>query len=368
MSIIPNPFDNGDEDPNRQLNTGITLYSNSGAKAVGEHLPETETRFGVRVPVCDLPQLSLGGNPLRIEDAAQKLSPEMEAELLAHSHEADFTVGVCFLGGTGYPLVKMADVADASPQQIELLFQSHRVQTPGQPPAKPTILSLLSYPMLEAGSILVDHRDPEIGYGAVAPEVAQMLVTLVHDDITDRRHDYYAAFYRTLPVGGKGQAELSRTIQRRARQEAVWFTPEWWAPHLDTTPDPVPPTDATDDTAAAEATDGGTAGSPVVDEAELDVVGLVPKRFDRINGEGMQIRPIPADVEHAHVLGLVPIDANWVEECLQRQGINWLQGQIENENTRIASVWRSMCAEYGIDSPVRKFREFRQRHIDPRLH
>lgn len=367
--MFPNPFgDDDSEDETRQITTGITLYPNSGAAAVGDHLPETERRFGVRVPTCDLPQLSLGGNPLRIEDAAQKLRPDIESELLTHSHEANFTVGVCFLGGTGYPLVKMADIKDASPQRIELLVQSHRLQMAGQPPAKPTILSLLSYPMLETGSILVDHRDPEIGYGAVAPEVAQMLVTLVHDDITDRRHDYYAAFYRTIPVGGKGQAELSRTIQRRARQEAVWFTPEWWAPHLDMTRGPEVAPDAADGAATMEATDGGTAGSPVVDEMELDIIGLVPKRFDRINGEGMRIRPIPADVEHAHVLGLVPLDANWVEERLQRQGIDWLQAQIEDESTRIASVWRSMCSEYGIDSPVQKFREFRRRHIDPRLH
>lgn len=367
MSLFPNPFgtENDDEASDvRQTNTGITIYPNSGATAVADHLPETQARFGVQSPICELPQLSLGGNPLRIEDAAQKLRPEMETELLEHSHDADFTVGVCFLGGTGFLLTKMADVGDASPQSVELLIQSHQVQTHGRPPAKPTILSQLSYSMLETGSILVDHRDHEIGYGAVPPKVAQILVTLAHDDITDRRHDYYTAFYRTIPVGGKGQAELSRTIQRRARQEAVWFTPEWWAPHLHEETAPTPATDATD--AAAEATDGGTS-SPVADESELDIVGLVPQEFDRINGEHMQIRPIPADVEHAHILGLLPLDANWVEESLKRQGIDWLQAQIEDDTTRIASVWRSMCAEYGIDTPVQKFRDFRQRHVDPRL-
>ncbi|MFB6171281.1 MAG: hypothetical protein ABEJ23_02025 [Haloarculaceae archaeon] len=360
--------DDDTEDDDPQTTTGITYYPNSGAEAVASHQPEAEAQFGKQIPSCELPQLSLGGNPLRIEDVAQKLRPEMEEQLIAHSLDADFTVGVCFLGGTGYPLVGLADVEDAAPQSIELLIQSHRLQTAGFPPAKPTILSLLSYPLLDTGCVLIDHRDPDVGYGAVAPEVAQMLATLVHDDVTNRMHDYYTAFYRTIPVGGKNQAELSRTIQRRAREEDTWFTPEWWAPHLRPGATDGPAVDATAGDAAVEATDGGTQASPVVQEQELDIIGLVPRRFDRINGENMQIRPIPADVEHAHVLGLRPLDTHWVEERLKRRGLDWLQDQIETDGSRIATVWRSMCAEYGIDTPVQRFRAFREKHLDPQLH
>ncbi|MFY4814616.1 hypothetical protein ACOJIV_18250 [Haloarcula sp. AONF1] len=367
MSFFTNLLGNEDENEDVQrINTGITLYPNSGAGAVGDHLPETLSNFGIDVSVCELPQIALGGSLPRIEDAAPKIGPEMERKLLGHAHEVDFTIGVCFLGGTGFPLYKMADIEDASPQSIELLFQSDRLQMSGQPPAKATILSLVSYAMMETGSVLVDHRAPQIGFGAVAPEAAQISVTLLHDDITNHRHDYYGMFYRTIPASGMGQAELSRTIARRARQEEVWFTPGWWAPHTNAEGTQTPADDAAQ-TPTVEATDGGAVASPVMNEAELDIVSLVPERFDRINGEGMQIRPIKADVEHAHVLGLVPLDTNWVEETLKRQGIDWLQAQIEDDSTRIAAVWRSMCAEYGIQTPAQKFREFRQQYIDPRL-
>lgn len=351
--------DDTDQDSDAErwpTNAGVIYKSSSSAHAIASHHAEIERRYGRQIPSVMMPNPSLGGNTLRIADNANRLAPDLEERLERLAVDVDFAIGVVILGGTGFLLHEYADVDDAIPRQIDVIGQSHKRQ-PTDPdtasPAKATINTLVSYPRLTPGTILLDHGDgyTHVGYGDTPKQFARIIGALVQDDFNNLAHDYHALFIRTIPTTGMNQDGLAQKLQQRARTENYQFTPAWWASH--------------DDAGMSLADEG----SPAVNDREQDIIAVIPERFDRIDGEDMDVRPIKAPVHEseATILGLVPLSHDWVENTLQHGSIDWLTAQIESQEGRIYNVWKAMCRDYGYSDPVETFHCFRADRVDPYL-
>lgn len=306
------------------------------------HLGEAKRTFNVEFPVVQDPDPQLGSNMLRVLDTMPKMKPDMQARLIELTNYCSSIIQLMSVAGTGMTLRKEADLRELLPPVIDILVQGNELHVGERAdeahPAKRLMLAAMNYPRMDPGSILLDHRVGAVGYGKVTSELADLLVATTFLDIVNFQDRYHTASYETIPVGGMDQAQVSQVVQNRARQTELWFSPEVWAPWDDQQEVP-------------------TAGP-------RQVVALLPNEFDRINGGDIQLLPIQANVEEAHLLALQPLSTEWVTEILKEESITFLESKIlGSESTHIEHIWRNQCRAYGFNDPEARFRQFRDNHL-----
>jgi len=339
----PNDDPNDDRDTQQLYETvGVAIPPSTLAHEVQKELSASKRHFNTEFPIVQDPDPQLGSNMLKVLDTVSKMKPEMRAGLLELTQYCSSIAQVMSVAGTAMALRKEANLRHLLPPMIDILVQSHKLHVGERAneaiPAKRQMLAAMSYPMMDPGSILLDHRLAEVGYGSVCEELADLLVAATHLDITNLQHRYYTASFETIHVGGMDQAQVSQVIQNRARQTEMWFSPEVWAPWADETEIP-------------------SAGP-------REVVALLPTEFNRINGGDIQLLPVTAPVENAHLLTVQPLSTGWVEETLKEDSVAFLESEIlEAEDSPIKNIWQFQCQDYGFNDPEARFRQFRDDHL-----
>lgn len=332
----------GDDDHQLYETVGVAIPPSTLAHEVRKDVPPSKRRFNTEFHMVADPDPQLGSSMLSVLDTVPKIKPEMQAGLLELTEYCSSIAQLMSVAGTAMALRKIADMRYLLPDMIDILVQSDQLHVGAQSneptPAKRLMLAAMSYPMMDSGSILLDHRIAEVGYGNVTNELADLLVAATYLDITNLQHRYYTASLETIPVGGMNQAQVSQVVQRKTRQTEMWFSPDVWAPW-------------------GEETDVPSAGP-------RKVVALLPIGFDRISGGDIQLRPVPAPVEDAHLLTVQPLSADWVEETLMEESIAFLEREIlEGGSTPIKNIWEEQCRDYGFDDAEARFRDFRDNHL-----
>jgi len=345
---LGNPSDPDSEfDEHDITSIGWFIPPNSLADEIRPYRKEVEERFGYDIALTRVPDENWGGNPYQVQDAARQWEDSLEQQMGWLAKRADYALVPCSLGGSGYLVYKLAEVDDALPTAVEVITPSHEVKQASDPEnyARKTINQVAAFARLETGSILIDHRIDSVGFVNVAPEDAQLMGTLGMVDLADLQHTYNTIYYETIPVlesgGSLSGSELTKKVKKAKNTAEPWFTPSEWAPWVDQDDPPV-------------------AGAPHVNL-------IVPEGLD-VSGYEMDFQVHKADVVNAHLVGIVPLDREWIERRLMYEGIQWLDEQLTGKQNRYYTVLRELAGEYGVRDPLEKWRTFRNTHLRPQVH
>jgi len=326
------------------LDTGVAITGSTLAHDTADHFPEVKAEFNVEFDVVSDPDPRLGSSAVRAERTYNKMDMATRLSRLTQNHNT--IIQPMSAAGTGIHLRKMADIRGSFPPMIDLLVQSHRLHAAddiGGIEAKRLLLAALAYPQLDPGALMINHRQEAIGMGKVTNELARLLVAAAHLDITNFQDRCYTANYQRLKIGGMAQDQLAQVIERQAREATGWFTPADWAPWTDNH-------DAT------------------AQNAPRTVVAIIPESYDRINGGGMNLTPRTADVDAVHLLTVVPISTQWVEQELMAGAIEFLEDRILGDDSNpLWYAWRWQCRQFGIRDPEAEFQRIYEEYLSAEL-
>ncbi|GGM51901.1 hypothetical protein [Haloarcula argentinensis] len=329
-----------------ETNVGQFYISNTFASATGEYRGAAGERVGLRIPSEGVKDVDLGRNLLRVEDVAPMMKPRIEEGLLALSRKADHALVPCSLG-TGYPLYKLCDVDLAFEGTIDVVVPSHKTSPSGlYKYPQNAILAGAGVAMMDAPSILVDHRAQEVGMEDVAPELAKTLAVIAHTDVANRGFGMWTMALESIPRGDRADMDLNPPIQRAANSLEPWFSATQWAPW---------------------AIENGDieADEPVPTLAEADRFAIVPQDVEL--GQHEDLRVIKAPVENAYTVAFWPLDVNWINEHVRRAGADYVDAEIRDPSSPLHQVWKSHTATFGTTDSIDRWEQFWADHIDPRL-
>jgi hypothetical protein len=338
------------------ISTGYPIGPNTFAHEVRKAMLELQDKFDIRFPIIKDPEPTLRSNPLRVNDKVPKLRGQMIARrrLLA-----DYVNGMMHIysnGGTGWLLWKrVADDLNLG-ASIDWLVQTHHLQRPGyrqegDPVARRRLCAALGYAYIDAGTLLMDQPIQKHGYAGVPREVAKIVMTAGHFDWGDLENGIHTVGHTTVPVpeqglqAGKADQDqiVGEAIQHQANNTDFLFDPAHWAYWRDFDED---------------------RELPLVDRTERRAV--VPREYEAVDGAGVDIEPIHADVEQPHVLIVRRIGDEWIEQ-LQQEAIAHIDELIRAGDNSVAAEWENMCEKFGVDDPLPRWEAFRRNHVDPRL-
>lgn len=335
---------NENEQSSKLLNTAVAVPPSTLGHKTAAHCPSVKAEFNVEFDIVKDPDPELGSSAVKAEQTHSKM--DMAQRVSRLTHNCSTIIQPMSVAGTGFHLRKMAGIRAGFPAMIDLLVQSHRLHSIGdvaEVEPKRMLLAALAYPQLDPGAIMIDHRSSAIGMGDVAAELAWLMVTAAHLDLTNFQDRCYTACYHRVEVGGMTQNELAQTIEQKTRTSSSWFSPEEWAPWTD------------DQDAVSE-------------NPPRQVVAIVPTDYDRINGQGMNLTPRTADVNSVHLLIVTPISTQWIEQELMAGAIDFLEDKLlDPDPNPIWYAWRWQCNQFGIRDYEGKFKKFRDEHFSTEL-
>lgn len=319
---------------------GWFIGPNDLAEALSDYEGDVEERFGYEIRVMQVENQDMGGNLFGVEDTAAMWETKLEKGMLWLASNTDYVFMPLSLGGTGFLAVKLTGVDNALPTTADIVIPDHNIKTASDPEtvAQNVIMQTVALPLIDPGSILIDHRIDVVNYHNVAPEIAQMMGAIGHSDIQDLQIGYWSLFYETIPIAGKNGSDVIREIKRESRTTDPYFTPAEWAPWLDQRDAPV-------------------AGEPTI-------VALIPEEMDVVAGQRMMIETHSAPVSNVHVLGFVPLSRDWIERQLMKEGVEWLDEQFQARDNRYYTTLRDLAHSYGVQRPLEEWEGFKRDHLD----
>jgi hypothetical protein len=335
---------------------GAVVPNVTFAHRIADELAALATTLGIDPPVSRQSHAALGSDPLHAEELGKKrrLRTQTRRQLVADLSGCPATIQLCAAGSTGTLVRKLLDVRDAMIRPIDVVVGSHKLEGAGKPAAAPAVLTALTIPLYDSGSVIIDNRAAgPVDFEAVPEQVARFVGTLAHPDIdtTDFGQGYWTGWYTSVLAGERRQEELNQAINRAIAGQEPWFS-EGNQRFFD------------------RATDGDAGlredlPDPFHDERVY--VAVHPSRYGSIAArEDRTLEKAAAETDAVHLVGLRKLNRRWVE-LFKRDAVAWLEERIETGRNKYADRWRDLCESNGVTDPVAEFHRFKQAHLADRI-
>lgn len=335
------------------IKTGYPIGPNTFAHEVRKAMLELQDEFDITFPLVKDEEPTLRSNPLRVDDMVPKMRDQMIARRRALADYVNGMIHIYSNAGTGWLLWQQIQEEIRMGASLDFLVQTHQLQQArgsGDPAARRRLLAALGYVHIDAGTILMDQPLRRYGYAGVPAAVAKIVMSLGHFDWGDLENGVYTVGYTTVPIGEQhlraGQVDqdqiVGEAIEYHAHNVDLLFDPSNWAFWRDNPEQALP-----------------TSDNP-------ERIAIVPKGFEAVNGAGVDIAPIHADVDQPHVLVIQRVDDMWLNE-LKREGIEHVDELLRAGDNSLAAEWENMCEKFGVSDSEARWEEYRRRHIDHKL-